>query len=315
MMTLRITPLRYELPSDDTAPEPLSPELVLVDPELARAARAHLAHAGDTLAFRPRLVVAPPARHARDQREVAAAAEESHERPARVVGGGGALQLYGARVHDDRWAEPLEDHAVGRRPRRWWRALAVASLWTVLGATGAYVFVSARTASENDGGSVIPAVPDEATHRATPPATRATDETVARPDRYRPATDDRSNRAIAPRTRASDQSVSPSADSPTAGQKRRPRRAKATPFPTRVFVWPPVARATFYKVEFFRHGARIFVAWPSKTRLVLPLQWTYRGRRFSLTRATYHWRVTPAFGSRSRPRYGIPSTRSTLVLR
>jgi hypothetical protein len=234
-----------------------------------------------------------------------------------VVAGGVALQLYGAPARLDHRREAAEDERVGRRPRRWWKALAVASLWTAVGAGGAYVFVSARTATENDGGSGAAgsSLADEGTHRATAPATHARDTTSPASDRSGTKTRSQPHHATAPRTRAPDRPVQPAAGSPPRREKRQPHRPPPARFPTRVFVWPPVPRAAFYKVEFFRHGARIFIAWPSRTRLLLPLRWTYHGRPFRLTRATYHWRVTPAFGSRSRPRYGIPSTRSTVVLR
>jgi hypothetical protein len=296
-MTLRIAQLPHELTSDETALEPLSPELVLVDPELARAARARLAHVDDSLAFRPRLVAVPQAGDGRDEPGVPADADASHEHPAAVAGG-----------------------------RRWWRALVVASLWMLLGATAAYLFVSSRAVKDDEGGSsAVPptaavdaadratAPPKRDSHETAPPSVRS--ETVQQKDQPRPP------RETAPPTRDSYKTVPRSDTSGTVQQKKQPRRTQPNPrpqpnlFPTRVFVWPPVAKATFYKVEFFRHGARIFVAWPSETRLILPLRWTYHGRQFRLTRATYHWRVRPAFGSRSRPRYGIPSTRSTLVLR
>jgi hypothetical protein len=303
-MTLRIAQLPHELRSDETALEPLSPELVLVDPELARAARARLAHVNDSLAFQPRLVAVPQVRHGRDEPGEPAEADALQEHPAAV--------------------------AAGSSHRRW-RAVVVASLWMLVGATAAYLFVSGRAVKDDEGGSsAVPptaavdavdratAPPKRDSHQTAPPSVRS--ETVRRKDQPRPP------RETAPPTRDSYKTVPRSDTSGTVQQKNQRRtqptprpqakpRAQPNPFPTRVFVWPAVAKATFYKVEFFRHGARIFVAWPSETRLILPLRWTYHGRRFRLTRATYHWRVRPAFGSRSRPRYGIPSTRSTLVLR
>ena len=80
--------------------------------------------------------------------------------------------------------------------------------------------------------------------------------------------------------------------------------------PTRVFVWPAVSRATFYKVEFFRDNRKIFVASPSMPRIELPLRWVFRGRHLRLTWGTYRWEVRAAFGPRSRPRYGNLITRS-----
>jgi hypothetical protein len=55
----------------------------------------------------------------------------------------------------------------------------------------------------------------------------------------------------------------------------------------------------------------VFEALASRARLALPLQWTYKGRRFRLHPGAYHWEVRPAFGSRAHPRYGALITRST----
>lgn len=81
-------------------------------------------------------------------------------------------------------------------------------------------------------------------------------------------------------------------------------------FVTRTFVWPAAPGATFYRVEFFRDGRKIFDASPATARIELPLRWVFRGRHFRLTKATYRWEVRPAFGPRSHPRYGKLITRS-----
>jgi hypothetical protein len=68
--------------------------------------------------------------------------------------------------------------------------------------------------------------------------------------------------------------------------------------------WAAVRRATFYNVQLYRGAKKILSAWPSKARLGLRRSWTYGGRRFHLTRGTYHWYVWPAFGPRSASHYG-----------
>jgi hypothetical protein len=100
---------------------------------------------------------------------------------------------------------------------------------------------------------------------------------------------------------------------PPAPAKPRPRAPRSIPA-TRTFVWPPQPRATFYRVEFFKRGRKVFQASPATPRLTLPPSWIYRGRRFRLTRGTYQWRVRPAFGRRP-GRLGAQITRSTWIVR
>jgi hypothetical protein len=89
----------------------------------------------------------------------------------------------------------------------------------------------------------------------------------------------------------------------------------ARPFGTTVFNWQAVSDAAFYKVEFFRHGREVFEALSPRARLELPTRWVYRGRTYHLVAGSYTWKVVPAFGPRSRLRYGEPIIRSTWVAR
>jgi hypothetical protein len=80
----------------------------------------------------------------------------------------------------------------------------------------------------------------------------------------------------------------------------------------RVLVWPVVSDASFYRVELFLQGREVFTALSSKARVEVPRRWVYRGRTYqSLAGKTYIWKVSPAFGPRSRLRYGDPIVRST----
>jgi hypothetical protein len=89
------------------------------------------------------------------------------------------------------------------------------------------------------------------------------------------------------------------------GRKSKPRST----YQTRIFIWPAVPHASFYRVE------RVFEALASTTRLELPLRWTYRGRSYHLLTGPYVWRVSPAFGPRFRLRYSRPIIRSIWVAR
>ena len=96
-----------------------------------------------------------------------------------------------------------------------------------------------------------------------------------------------------------------------------PRQAPATPTkgPERRFVWVPTARARYYEVEFFRGGTRIFETRVERPELTLPAHWTYAGRRYTLTRGRYEWRVRPGFGRSGGARLGRAVVRSSLVVR
>jgi hypothetical protein len=98
-----------------------------------------------------------------------------------------------------------------------------------------------------------------------------------------------------------------------ATAQTRTKSERPRPFTTRVFIWPSVSDATFYKVEFFRRGREVFKALSSRARLELPTRWVYRGRTYQLVAGSYTWKVSPAFGPRSRLRYGNPIIRSTWV--
>jgi hypothetical protein len=84
--------------------------------------------------------------------------------------------------------------------------------------------------------------------------------------------------------------------------------------PLRLFIWPQVSGATTYKVEFFRHGRRIFRALGANARFELPLSWRYQGRRLRLTPGAYTWRVSPGFGRAPHIHYRAPIVRSTWTL-
>jgi hypothetical protein len=91
--------------------------------------------------------------------------------------------------------------------------------------------------------------------------------------------------------------------------ERRSKRVAVDPI--RLFIWPKVSGATTYKVEFFRHGHRIFQKLVATARFGLPLTWRYQGRQLRLTPGTYVWRVSPGFGRAPNSRYRAPIVQST----
>jgi hypothetical protein len=64
-----------------------------------------------------------------------------------------------------------------------------------------------------------------------------------------------------------------------------------------------VSRASFYNVQLFRRGVKILSLWPTRARVKLRRQWTYKGHVHRLRKGQYAWAVWPAFGAKN-PRYG-----------
>ena len=70
------------------------------------------------------------------------------------------------------------------------------------------------------------------------------------------------------------------------------------------FRWAAVRRASFYNMQLYRNGQKIFSTWPGKARQSLTRQWSYAGHRYALRRGLYVWYVWPGFGPRAKSRYG-----------
>jgi hypothetical protein len=70
------------------------------------------------------------------------------------------------------------------------------------------------------------------------------------------------------------------------------------------FVWAAIPKATFYNAQLYNGRQKVLSTWPRRPRLQLGRRWSYAGHRFALSKGVYHWYVWPAFGPRSRSRYG-----------
>jgi hypothetical protein len=238
--------------------EPLTPELALVDPELARLARD------------------------------------------RLPDGGGAPSWSISTASVGAEAPPMLDAATTdrepRAPRRTRRGrhVMLAALVVVLAMAAIYAFA--------------------------PPST-VSDEFPGRAQKAGPTRADRQTRAQAPTKRPKKSAgvgaakVSHPSTSPTRPKTTRAKSKQPSASTSRLFIWPAVSHATFYKVEFFRRGNRVFQALASKPQLELPLRWVYGGRSYRLLAGVYSWRVSPAFGPRARLRFGDPIVRSTWTAR
>ena len=300
-------------PTEETIPEPLSPELVLVDPQLANLARKGLRVGGDSAA-RGRRAVAPASQQgpADGRADGRGASDEYAERLAseRLAVARAALgsqddrvgTLSAAAEDEVEFSAISPDYAddepslTRARPRR--RGLGTAALAVLpVAAAGFSIFILAHNVSDagdSGNGRIL-----------TPPESMPVQGTG----------DARQNRRTSEPRRAGAGTASPHSTKPAVQPRKRPQAVRPSEFPTRVFVWPTVSHATFYKVEFFRRGRKVFEASPTMPRIELPLRWVFRGRHFRLTPANYRWEVRAAFGPRSRPRYGKPITRSTWTAR
>jgi hypothetical protein len=67
--------------------------------------------------------------------------------------------------------------------------------------------------------------------------------------------------------------------------------------------WQAVPGASYYNVQIYRAGRKIFSAWPIRPRLRLTRSWTFAGRTYRLRHGVYEWRVWPGVGSPSAHRY------------
>jgi hypothetical protein len=267
--------------------EPLTPELALVDPELARFARDQLPAPSDAL-FSSR----GAASLHNDLVRASSAPTNRDEVVARFENIVGATSGGAAAAQSELEAGDVDrELPVPSRPR-WRRRVFLAALVLVLGVGAFFAFAPDSTVREE--------VPNRAPEKGSPRVDRQAKAPIPTQN-----TTTATARATVPR-----HSAGPNGQRRTSARPKRPN-----PFPTRVFIWPAVARASFYRVEFFRRGREIFKALSPAPRLELPLRWIYRGRRFQLASGIYSWRVSPAFGPQSRLRYGSPIIRSTWVAR
>jgi len=82
----------------------------------------------------------------------------------------------------------------------------------------------------------------------------------------------------------------------------------------RAFAWVAVPKATYYLVRFYRGSQEIFEARPSGPRLSLPPEWVFKGHRHSLTPGSYRWVVQAGFGRPTEARLGQPIVSAKLVV-
>jgi hypothetical protein len=259
------------------ADQPLSPELALVDPELARWARARLPSLDPDVLARPVDVVPalPAIRDPAPHESVSAS-----------------------------YAERLPVEATARpRPRLRFLVLFVAGALLGLGA----LLLRHEVRAPVDGGArakhTAPAK-QAAVGRDSIATTRAP---ATHEDRSQPAPTSSTAARSTPPPHVQGQATTPSPPRPPAAPEPRPPAARR-------FVWVRDPRATYYDVSFFRNGTKIFGERPTQPALTLPPTWTYHGHRYALAPGHYTWVVRPWYGPPRRGELGTAIVRSSLVI-
>ncbi len=264
----------------EALPGPVSPELVLVCPELARVARRQLPEPGEVYCGRYPAAAAPiplPTDRALPLRRV----------PEDVRAGKLRLEPAVAPISDE---PPPPDEISATLPRRFRLrpflipAVVVAALLAIpeLGilSRGGRPTLTSTATSE---------LPAEA-------ATPATGSSLPRPPQVA--------------RRRSDTETAP----PQPAETIPPA---ALPIPRELMQdlrWPSRAGATYYNVQVFRDAKKIFEVWPPTAQATVPGRWTYQGNRYRLSSGSYEWFVWPGFGARSETRYGKLIKRATFVV-
>jgi len=109
-------------------------------------------------------------------------------------------------------------------------------------------------------------------------------------------------------------STTPDKAKPKETVKPKARVAPRSAPSHRPFAWVAVPKATYYLVRFYRGSQEIFEARPSAPRLSLPPKWVFKGHRYSLTPGSYRWVVQPGFGRPAEARLGQPIVSAKLVV-
>jgi hypothetical protein len=68
--------------------------------------------------------------------------------------------------------------------------------------------------------------------------------------------------------------------------------------------WRSVKKASYYNVQLWFRGKKVFTTWPAGPGFRIPAQWSYLGHTYSFGPGKWVWYVFPGFGPRSKHKYG-----------
>jgi hypothetical protein len=264
-------------------PRDISPELVLVDPELAAVARALLPEPG-WLGRRPERACGPAVR--------VAGLEADRVAGERRSGWGLTLALTGA--------------AISLTLNGFWLAQALGQ-GSSPQARAAYI-----PSPSSDLASSDPLPPRTGALGASSPAPTTAGSS---PETTEPtASVARATRAAA---HARQQFASPLRSKHRSAEPGVGRNSAGTAVAATVssLQWKEVPQATYYNVVLWRDGKRILDLWPSSARAVMPTTSVGSEPRARLTPGRYLWFVYPGFGARPARHYGALAASGVLVVR
>jgi hypothetical protein len=315
--------------------EPVSPELALVDPELAARLRALLPE----IELQIPLELGPPPRTLRVLPDPEPDNVLALRPPPELVDGveivpapiGPVLPppLFPSRI--ERWRSLAKAFAAGAAVATFVTVGVVAKLGEgPAGQSTDPVTVPPRTAPAAPGASTGGAAPS-AQKKTTPPATRSRPAATGAAGAARGASSKKTTppeRAVVPAKAASSgqaaasgqaavsgQAAAPKAAAPATAPKSTPaagaaqaqaaKRAQAKPAakaatpasePKR-FAWAPVDGAVAYRVELFRGTKQVLEVRTKDPVYELVSPWRHAGSTERLTSGAYRWYVWPVFGS------------------
>jgi hypothetical protein len=290
-------------------PETISPELALVDPELARLARAHLHEPGLFWPGGPDRRPTPLRATAPAQPRSAPLRAPVAPAPAPTVAWGTPLRTAPPPAVSVAAAELLAERTAVSRADRFFQpppprplvpgGMAAVAAALLVGVGGGLAWVLPEPTSSpvqsSEGTPPVVAVtpgrvsedPPSVTPSSKQPAAPATKE----PGGAAGATTD-GPKATAPKP-------IPVLPSPTPSQPSAAAPSTATE--ARTFAWAPAPGAAGYEVQLFRGDDRVLVERTDQTRLKIGPKWIYEGRPMTLAPGRYRWYVWPldAAGTRS----------------
>jgi hypothetical protein len=285
-------------------PETVSPELALVDPELARLARARLHEPG---LFWPGGADRRPAPTPTPPRTATV--------PAPTATWGAPLRTAPPPPVSVAAAELLAERTAVARSDRFFQpppprplvpgGMAAVAAALLVGVGGGLAWVlpepaSSPVSSSADTPPVVALSPGRVS--ADPPSVAPTPKQPAAPASAEPGSAAGKPVTKAPsNTQPKPQPAAPKAIPVLPPAASPPPAPAAKIAGARTFAWAPAPGATGYEVQLFRGDDRVLVERTSQTRLKIGPRWTYEGRAMALAPGRYRWYVWPlgAGGARS----------------